>query len=288
MIPGAFAPWYTELLETTMFMGVTEVNKRTGVQIKVYPYGGVSGIFSLKQPYNLPITRLRKLYPASAAAELMWFLKGSKDITWFREYSTFWNKFVEADGKTVANAYGYRWRAHFGRDQIEKVITSLRDDTTSRQVVVCAWDPAIDGLGNTAKNVPCPAMFNFVIINGQLCSSLFIRSSDIVLGLPYDIMGHALLTGLIARELNVSFGTLHVTLGHAHIYERHYDAVSKMLNQYSMSEFGQYTSGPMLPPHTLMEACACPDEYIFYMSELAKEWSALKPATFSPKLDIVV
>ena len=86
MIPGAFAPWYTELLETTMFMGVTEVNKRTGVQIKVYPYGGVSGIFSLKQPYNLPITRLRKLYPASAAAELMWFLKGSKDITWFREY----------------------------------------------------------------------------------------------------------------------------------------------------------------------------------------------------------
>ncbi len=212
---------YRDLIQTILNEGVTEINRRTSQPILALP-GGVGFRVDLTNG-NVPVPGTRKVYPSTAAAEIAWFLRGTKSVVWLKKYTGMWDKFTEPDGRTIENAYGYRWRKHFNRDQIEKAITTLLDDMSSRQVVICAWDPAEDGLGEQSKNFPCPTHFTLNIVDGLLHSALFLRSSDIFVGLPYDVMGHAFLMDMFATELGVKLGVLHITLAHAHLYQVHHE-----------------------------------------------------------------
>lgn len=222
-----------------------EVNKRTGVCVKVL-FGGVSFSINL-QDQVLPTCGLRMSWPRVAAAEIAWYISGERDATWMRQHAPIWDKFVEPLEKLrindegypyteefegVASAYGYRWRNHFGRDQLRLAIEALRNNPTDRRVVVSAWDPSEDGLGAEGqKNVPCPAMFTLSISEGHLHSTMLLRSSDVFVGLPYDVLGHALLMDAIACEIGVSVGIAHFTLAHAHLYESHWDMAVKAVSQ---------------------------------------------------------
>lgn len=213
---------YDDLLCGLLESPFREVNQRTGAEIKMLP-GGCSFKLDLTDQ-RLPVTGSRKLFPHVAAAEVAWFIKGEQDVTWLRNYAKIWDKFTEDDGKTIEAGYGYRWRRHFGRDQLGLAVDALRTNPTDRRVWVQAWDPAGDGLGAKGqKNVPCPVGFTFSLIDNALHSSLFIRSSDVFVGLPYDTMGHAMLMAVVGASVGATcMGTMHVTLAHPHLYEHHY------------------------------------------------------------------
>lgn len=206
-----------------VFTGEIEKNERTGVQVKV-GRGGTSFRVDLSDGI-LPTVGYRKTFPKSAAAEIAWYLQGTQNADFIRKYAPLWDKFVEQlpDCEGVKAAYGYRWRNHFGRDQIRLAIEALRKDPSDRRCYISAWDPSEDGLGAVGqRNVPCPTSFTFSILHGELHSSLFLRSSDVFVGLPYDVMGHALLMDAVATELRIKPGVMHVTLAHAHLYECHW------------------------------------------------------------------
>jgi len=177
---------------------------------------------------------------------------------------------VEADGKTVDAAYGYRWRMRFGRDQIEDACKALRHNPSDRRVYVSAWDPGEDGLGRPGKNVPCPVGFTLSITGGRLNSTLLIRSSDVFVGLPYDVMGHALLMRAVQCQLaqgglKLELGRMHVTLAHPHFYEVHRDMLTGALR-------GDHSDDTIvMPAWTLDRIVLDPDGYVTRMAELAKE-----------------
>jgi thymidylate synthase len=133
----------------------------------------------------------------------------------------------------VESAYGFRWRAHFGRDQIDGLVKLLADDPTSRHGVILMWDPADDGLasGTKKKNVPCPYTFTVQIIGGKLCLHLVIRSNDMMLGNPHDTAGFALLAEFLAEKLGVEKGFLTVCISNAHIYDIHFDQAKEMVER---------------------------------------------------------
>lgn len=224
-----FCDFYRDLLNRLCRAGIQQENKRTGELIWT-TMGPVSEMLMMDE--YLPIAGNRKLFPTTAAAEVLWYLSGSTDVTWLRNKCKIWDQFVEDDGLTISNAYGYRWRKHFGRDQIKQAIIALQDDPSDRQILISTWDPRLDGLGNQGvKNTPCPTHFTFSIVNGKLCTALFIRSSDVFVGLPYDVMGHAILTDMIAAELKIRPDSMHITLAHPHIYEKHIeDAIISLEN----------------------------------------------------------
>jgi thymidylate synthase len=56
------------------------------------------------------------------------------------------------------------------------------------------------------------------------------RSSDVFLGLPFNIASSALLLHIIARMTFLKPGTLHLTLGDAHLYANHEDAAREQTN----------------------------------------------------------
>jgi thymidylate synthase len=288
-----FETAYAGILVWVHGSGHIETNERTGHRVKV-ARGGTSFRVDMSDGM-LPLIDVRKTFPRSAAAEVAWFLMGTQDAAFITKHVPFWDKFVEKLDRVVhaghidsdlefydgiKAAYGYRWRNHFGRDQLKGALQALRADETTRRVNVSAWDPSEDGLNVIGqRNVPCPTNFTLSITDGELHSSIFLRSSDVFVGLPYDVMGHALLMDAFASELGVKVGVMHVTLAHAHLYEDHWDMTVEALNSPDADR-----PLPMVPlpkwPLCMIEAE--PEAYVRKMAELSRlaVWPAFNPKPF--------
>lgn len=238
---NSFHESYRGLLHKCM-KGHAEVNARTRTKVMIAD-GPQS--FSVHLGAGLPVAGNRKYWPHVAAAETAWQFMGTRDPSFILKHAPkLWSKFVEQEpgpenqdhlgpsgGQSTIDvlktAYGYRWRKAFGRDQVQLALDALTEDSTNRQVYLQAWDPRSDGLGqpDQPKNIPCPIGFSLNVVNKKLNCAVFIRSSDVFVGLPYDVMGYALTADAFASSLGIEPGVLHVTLAHAHIYEPHFKAV---------------------------------------------------------------
>lgn len=218
---------YQNALTRILNEGIEELNERTGLKTKSVP-----GL-TFQVDFGFPILTLRKIPIKLFVAEMVWYLSGSQRPDDFLDkYTKIWDDFLESDG-TVAAAYGYRWRHHFGRDQIQSLVKLLEREPSSRHGVVMAWDPADDGLadGTKKKNVPCPFTFTANIIGGKLHLHSIVRSNDMMLGCPHDTAGFSLLQYLLAAKLGVKPGTYTHSVSNAHIYENHYDQAWEVVNR---------------------------------------------------------
>ncbi len=219
---------YASVLKKLLDHGVDEKNDRTGHVCKSLP--GVTMQFDLEKGF--PLLTLRKIPLKVFVAEQIWFLMGARDLSFLQNFTKIWDDFAEANN-CVESAYGYRWRKHFGRDQIDGLIQLLSKDPSSRHGVILMWDPADDGLANgtAKKNVPCPYTFTVNIIGGKLCLHLIIRSNDMMLGNPHDVAGFALLSHFFAEKLGVTPGTLTVSISNAHIYDIHFEHAEEIVKR---------------------------------------------------------
>ncbi len=218
---------YLDALGRIYHEGETVQNERTGFSTRAIP--GVT--YELQPASGFPLLTVRKMFPKFFCAETVWFIAGHKHAGFLQQFTKGWDSFLEADG-TVETAYGYRWRHHFGRDQLIELVEHLREEPTSRQGVVIMWDPSDDGLrAPKKKNVPCPFTWTVNIIGGKLNLHVVIRSNDMVLGNPNDTADFALLQAMLAQELAVAVGKLTVSISHAHIYENQFEAVEDILGR---------------------------------------------------------
>ncbi len=229
---------YQNIIGKIMREGVEELNERTGHKIKILP--GVNFQIDVEKD-GFPILTLRKNPIKSPIAEQVWFLTGEKNTNFLRKYTKMWDEFTEADG-TITSAYGYRWRHHFGRDQIDQLIKHLTEEPHSRQGVVITWDASDDGLygkglkATYKKNAPCPFAFTANIIGGRLCLHNIVRSNDMMLGCPFDTFGFCLLMYALAQKLEVRPGIYTHTISNAHIYDTHYEGARELLRRTNSHE----------------------------------------------------
>jgi thymidylate synthase len=108
----------------------------------------------------------------------------------------------------------------------------FQKEPSSRQGVVITWDASSDGLnGEKKKNVPCVPLWTANIVGGELNIHFLFRSQDIMLGLPHDVAGFALLQLILAQKLGVKPGFLHYSGSHCHIYENHYEQARTLLTR---------------------------------------------------------
>ena len=226
-----FDALYQDMLRRIVKEGVKEVNQRTKHEVKAVP--GLHFSIDLEKE-GFPLLTLRKIPIKMFVAEQIWFIAGSrKPEDFLRTHTKIWDNFTNpADVVTVA--YGYRWRKHFGRDQLKLLIELLQKEPSSRHGVIVTWDPSSDGLGITSKkNVPCPYTFTVNIIAGRLNLHNMVRSNDMVLGFPSDVAGFSLLQYILAQKLKVRPGVYSHSISNAHIYDNQYAAVKEMLKRKS-------------------------------------------------------
>ena len=128
----------------------------------------------------------------------------------------------------LGNVYGKQWRNFNGVDQLKNVIEQIKENPSSRRLIVSSWNPAeVD----TMALPPCHSLFQFYVNDGKLSCQLYQRSGDVFLGVPFNIASYSLLTILIAKECNLGVGEFVHTLGDAHIYKNHFDQVNKQISR---------------------------------------------------------
>ena len=133
----------------------------------------------------------------------------------------------------LGNVYGAQWRHWQTRngkfiDQIQNVIKEIKNNPTSRRLIVTAWNP--EDIPSAALP-PCHVLFQFYVNDNRLSLQLYQRSGDMFLGVPFNIASYALLVHLIARETGLEVGEFIHTLGDAHIYHNHFEQVQELLTR---------------------------------------------------------
>lgn len=135
----------------------------------------------------------------------------------------------------LGNVYGKQWRDWIGPDgesvdQLKDVIDGIKTNPDSRRHIVTAWNPAeID----TMALPPCHSFFQFYVNDGRLSLQLYQRSADVFLGVPFNIASYSLLLLMVAKECNLEAGEFVHTMGDAHIYANHLEAVDRQLERES-------------------------------------------------------
>jgi thymidylate synthase len=219
---------YEDLLRRVMAEGDPK-SDRTGT--------GTRSVFAQQLRFDLehgfPLITTKRVHFRSIAYELLWFLRGDRNVGWLREHGvTIWDEWADADGD-LGPVYGVQWRAwptpdggHI--DQISDVLRTLTTDPSSRRMVVSAWN-----VGEIPQMAlpPCHAFFQFYVAEGRLSCHLYQRSADLFLGVPFNIASYALLTHMIAAQVGLRVGEFVWTGGDCHIYDNHVDQVREQLSR---------------------------------------------------------
>jgi len=174
----------------------------------------------------IPILSLKKIFYKKAFAEFIWMLKGTNNIEYLQKHGIrWWDSWADKDNN-LQKSYGYQLRNFNGTfDQLDYVIKELNKKGTSRRAHITLWNPS----NLDSQELPCCyTSFNFVKINNQLEMIMNFRSSDVFLGLPYDIIVGSLFAKYIADKTGLVATKLHINLSNAHIYEAHNKQANSM------------------------------------------------------------
>jgi thymidylate synthase len=171
----------------------------------------------------------------SAIKELYWiYIMQSNNVTELEKMNCrIWTAWKKPDD-TIGPSYGAAVNIPtFGyKNQLEYVVETLKKDPNSRRAMINLWIP--EDLHKMALT-PCCYNLIFNILDGKLYMQLNIRSSDIALGLPFNIFQFQVLHKLIAHEVGVEPADFIVMISNLHYYDRHEE---KLLEQIDMPVYG--------------------------------------------------
>jgi thymidylate synthase len=198
---------------------------------------GTLSVFGYQMRFDLragfPLVTTKKIHLKSVVHELLWFLKGDTNTRYLRENGvTIWDEWADEQGE-LGPVYGKQWRSwptpNGGSiDQMSEVLRQLREQPDSRRIIVSAWN--VGELADMAL-MPCHAFFQFYVADGRLSCQLYQRSADIFLGVPFNIASYALLTHMVAQQVDLQVGDFVWTGGDCHLYSNHLEQSDLQLSR---------------------------------------------------------
>jgi len=221
---------YLDLLRHVREHGVLK-GDRTGTGTwEVFAPHLVVKAFDLETEF--PLVTTRKIATRALIGELCAFIAGATNE---REFSNrgcnFWKPWAADDGD-LGPIYGKQWRDWDGHDQLKTALERLRSNPDCRRNIVSAWN--VSDLDKMALH-PCHVLYQFNVQEGRLNLSMYQRSADLFIGVPFNIASYAALTSLIARMAGLRPGSMTTFYGSAHIYTNHADAVDELLSREPMT-----------------------------------------------------
>ena len=185
--------------------------------------------FRIRNPRNrLPYVAARNFSISYFVAESLWYMSGNNSTEWIARYANFWKE-ISDDGKTANSAYGARIFKPHPRIadgaiiQWNYVKEELKRDPDSRRAVIHIRTP--DDSIYATKDVPCTLALQFFIRNEALHLHVSMRSSDVILGIAYDVPAFTLMQEVLANELGVGLGEYVHTSNSLHCYERDFETL---------------------------------------------------------------
>jgi thymidylate synthase len=219
---------------------------------------------------RVPLLTTKRVFWKAAAHEMLWFLTGETNIRpLLQQGVTIWSdwplaKYRDATGEDISQeafearivedeafakvwgdlgpVYGKQWvdwptyepvdqgmfRAGPGINQVAQVIDSLRSNPGGRRHIIEGWNVAeLDRMALP----PCHKTYQFHVSGDRLSCQLYQRSCDVALGLPFNLVGAALLTRMVAAQAGYEPGELVWTGGDTHLYLNHAELVMEQLSR---------------------------------------------------------
>ena len=245
---------YIKLCKTILKKGV-KLEDRTGINtIKIPSYS-----FSLDVGKEFPVLTTKQVYFKHAITEILWIWQAqSNDVRWLHERDNhiwdewvvdengYWNatqtllnpktkkmetkKIKKRIGKkyagTIGTAYGYVVNKYH---LTEKALEIIKYNHINRKNVTSLWQEAEM---KTAVLEPCCWSTEWDVTDGKLNCWLHIRSSDVPLGLPFNITQYAVLLSMWAHCSDLKPGVLNVSIKAAHIYENQIEGIKKQIKRF--------------------------------------------------------
>lgn len=254
---GAAERQYLSLLEDIRDSGAGHDNRTGTDTLSVH---GRTMRFDLSGG-ALPLLTTKRVPWKAVFNELQWFLSGESNIRpLLQKKVTIWSEwphaaYVKQTGDDISlkefeqrvlddegfaqkwgdlgPVYGVQWRHWKGadgkeHDQIATVMDQLKNNPTSRRILFHGWNVAdIDQMALP----PCHLLYQFYVSNGKLSLTLYQRSCDTFLGVPFNIASAAFLVHMVAQQVGMEPGEL-FWVGHdVHLYVNHLDAVAEQLTR---------------------------------------------------------
>lgn len=230
---------YLELLNDVVTNGLTK-GDRTGT--------GTKAVFARQYRHNLadgfPLLTTKKLHFKSIANELIWMLSGNTNIKWLNENGVrIWDEWATEEGD-LGPVYGEQWTAWPTKDggtinQIDYMVHTLKTNPNSRRILFHGWNveylpdetqsPQENARNGKQALPPCHLLYQAFVHDGHLSMQLYIRSSDVFLGLPYNTAALALLTHMLAQQCDLIPHEIIVTTGDTHAYSNHMEQIRTQL-----------------------------------------------------------
>ena len=217
--------------------------------------------FSLKDG-KIPILTTKKTAWKTCLKELLWFIRGDTDNKILKKQGVhIWDangsrEFLDSRGlklypeDMLGPIYGYQWRnfnASYhcftghpiddlqhpfdGIDQLQQIIDALKDpkQRTSRRLIMTAWNPKqLDQMALP----PCHILCQFNVHDGnKLSCSMYQRSCDFILGVPFNIASYSMLTHLIAKHCGLEAYEFVHFMGNCHLYDNAIDAANLQITR---------------------------------------------------------
>lgn len=238
-----------------------------------------------------PALTTKRVYWKTAAREMLWFLTGNTNIQPLLDQGvkiwTEWphkryemetgekisledfsrlivedDDFAERWGD-LGPVYGKQWvnwdtfvknedgtyRKGEGINQVAQVIEGLKTSPAGRRHIIEGWNVAqLEGMALP----PCHKSYQFHVSDGRVNSMLYQRSCDMFLGLPFNLVGQALLTSMIAQQAGLKVGELVWAGGDVHVYLNHLDAIDEQLAR-TPTDLGRFelTDKPSINDYTI-------------------------------------
>jgi len=184
---------------------------------------------------STPLISSRKTAWSSALLEMEWFLTGSSDINDLdKKVHKWWQPWANIAG-IIKNNYSKQFRRFNGQygdtDQIEYLIDTITNHPFSRRAVITTWNTnEMVNADTPITNCHGTIIQAFVNRNNTLHLTMYQRSSDMVLGLPHNLIQYWALMLWLAKQTDRLPGTFTWIGGDCHIYDSHYEVATKIFD----------------------------------------------------------
>lgn len=187
---------------------------------------------------GFPLLTTKKMFTRGIIEELLFFLKGHtqtkeleiKGVNIWKGNTCreFLDKmgFNDREEGDMGPMYGAIWKKY---NQLQNVVDEIRANPRSRRLLMTTLD-----FSEINKGVlyPCHSLvIQFYVDDQYLDMFCYNRSSDLFLGLPFNIASSSLLLSIIATKTGLTARYLNLTLGDCHIYQNHYQQVQEQISR---------------------------------------------------------
>lgn len=226
-----------------------------------------NGVKTIRLPHQIlqfdlsaefPILTSKKVAFKTAILEMFWiYQEQSNKVSWLRDRGIkIWDEWeVPADGVymgrdfkklyvdlglsenpagTIGTAYGWI----VDRYQLtQNLIDTLKNDPGNRRMVLSLWQ---NEFLKAAALPSCVWNSEWNITDGRLNLLVNSRSSDVPLGLPFNIVQYATFCYLIAHCIGVKPGQFTFVTNDAHIYENQIDGIREQIKRYEKAKANNF------------------------------------------------